>query len=194
MVLCGPWRSTRSCGQRPTQRYTPAALWEPFSDDLSAAFRDLVIGLRSLLPVLLQLRRAAGLCLNLDKTNIVNFGTLPDRQLEEELCGALAIPLLRVRPEATSLGFVVTSTVSDQVWNSAVQKFMERVAYLLLVPGHTADRLVAYTTLAFSTLRYRARVHDPCTSTLRAEAAALASVVERPPCTPSTPLRAQLLG
>lgn len=38
-----------------------------FADDLSSAFRDLVLGLQSLVAVLLRMRRAAGLSLNLDR-------------------------------------------------------------------------------------------------------------------------------
>lgn len=151
-----------------------------FADALSAAFRDHVEGLRALLPVLLQMRRAAGLCLDLGTTSVVNFGTLPLAWLEAGLRETLAAPTLCVRPEAASLGFVVTPMVADRVWDSAVRKFMERVAYVPQAPGHTGDRLVAYATLAFSTLRYRAQVLDPCTCTLRAEAAALASILASP--------------
>lgn len=147
-----------------------------FADDPSAAFRDLVGGLRSLVPVLLQMRRAAGLSLNIDKTSVVNFVSIPDERLQNELRRVLGIPTLCVCPEATSLGFVVTAHVSEKLWDSAVRRFLERVAYVWQVPGHTGDRIVAYTTLAFSTLRYRAQVHEPSTAALRAEASALASM------------------
>lgn len=85
-----------------------------FAGDLSAAFRDLVVGLQALVPTLLRMRRAAGLRLNLDKTNVVNFRRLSTSDLEIALRVALGIASLRVRSEATSLGFIISARVSEK--------------------------------------------------------------------------------
>lgn len=110
----------------------------------------------------------------------MNFGLLPDPDPERALREALGIETLRVRSEATSLGFIISAKVSEKLWESAVRKFLERVAFVRRVPRHTGDRIVAYTTLAFSTLRCRADVHAPSSAALRAEAVALSSVFVAP--------------
>lgn len=151
-----------------------------FADDLSAAYRDPLAGIGALVPVLLRMRQVARLCLNLDNKNILNFGTVSDAQLEAELREQLSVSSLCVRVEGISLGFVLSVAASDRVWSSALRESLERFCYVRQVPGLIGDGLVSYATLAFSTLRYRAHVHDPCPSTLRADVALLAPIVVAP--------------
>lgn len=151
-----------------------------FADDMSAAFRDSLCGLAALLPVRLRMRRAAGLRLNLHQTCIINFGTITDDSLQHELLLRTRLQELVVSSEGTSLSFLIAPVVSDCAWDSALRKFVERAAFVRRIPEITGDRLTAYSSLAFSTLRYRTQVRDPSAAVLRAESEALAKILASP--------------
>lgn len=55
-----------------------------FADDLSSGMRDTVCGLQLLLPALRSLDQAAGLRLNLRKTNVINYSRAPDGQSDTQ--------------------------------------------------------------------------------------------------------------
>lgn len=75
--------------------------------------------------------------------------------------------------------FVLTKRASCSA-SSSDSKYTSRDVYVRQVPGLSGDRLIAYATLACSTLRHRSQLHAPLSSTPRAEAASLASLLAAP--------------
>lgn len=144
----------------------------------SAGVRDLTVGFAALAPLLLRMRLAAGLRLNLDKTTIANFGTIANDELHAELREPLSFSTPSVSAAGTSLGFVLTPVYLHISPMGLIAAQIPRKGSF--VPQYLGGRLIAYTTLAFSMLRYRAQVHEPCVSILRMEAASWPSILAAP--------------
>lgn len=161
------------------------------ADDIAAAFWALIAGLRALLLVLLELRLAAGLCLHMGKSIVLNYTSVSDAALSASL-GAASVGGPTACRHGTYLGFILGPDAPIHRPRTALAKFRDRVAQIRQLHLQLSDRVRAYTSIAFSALPFRAQLHNPTLDVLRSESAAIAPMLASPMHAAPTVLARQL--
>lgn len=119
-----------------------------YADDLAASMLDIRVGVSRLMPVLLELRLAAGLTIRLGKTQVVLFGTSTDfsvKRVQQDIPWAGGFAVAR---RGTYLGILIGPDAYQQGRDKACSMFRARSAYVRSLPGHLGDRLRAYQSFA----------------------------------------------
>lgn len=110
---------TRLVNARPPRGYSLTC----FADDLAAALGNAISGLRALVSVLLEMRPAAGLVLQVRETKLLNFSDRDDFELRRRLAdiplaGSFAVPRFGIY-----LGVLVGTEALGREFDDAVLKY-----------------------------------------------------------------------
>lgn len=131
-----------------------------FVDDLAAALGNALVGLRLLLPVLLEMLLAAGLALHAGKTRVVNFSASTDFDIRRRIADILVVGAFMVARSGVYLRVPVGPDSVGHEFDQALIKYQAHCAYVRCVPGFVAERLCAHQAFGVSVLLFLAQFAD----------------------------------
>lgn len=150
-----------------------------FVDDVGAAVNDLVKAIRMVVAYFKVVSLAAGLKLNLGKTQVLNLSHCCDRELGGRM-SARGITGVKVSDFAKYLGVLLGPGVERERWKAQAARFRQRVAIVASFCTSAFQAIVPYDVLAFSVLRYVMMFYRVPGWFLTAERAALARIMSAP--------------
>ena len=166
---------------RRLRRAVPTSVVRAYADDIAILFRDLVPGLRAVMPVFLELAAVAGLHVNVQKTVVVPLGDQPLDAVRADL--ATACPGwggLRLAYSASYLGFVLGPARGDATWDGPLRKVLDRAAAWGARPLGLQLAAAAWNGYALSTCAFVAQLDALPAAWDAVEARALRRLVPGP--------------